>query len=213
MATFFRFFQLFSNFPLPYRSETIRNGFPVKFRIDIGPDDLKKHFSRRKIIKKSSKITKIDSRSPRVPATYYGSSYWIFLEIFETSRATKHFFFEHETKTKIFDRSILCIGPRRYAAQFLDRLEHSECTNLFGDFFFRDFFLNPPIFTMVIPIVNCRRCRRPGVDFDDFSRFFIYFRREKCFSNLSGPISTRNFTGNPFLMVSERYDNAKLEKS
>ena len=66
---------------------------------------------------------------------------------------------------------------------------------------------------MEIPIVNCRRCRGPGVDFGNFSRFFIYFRREKCFSNLSGPISTRNFTGNPFLMVSERYGNAKFVKS
>ena len=133
-------------------------------------------------------------------------------EIKKVSRE-KNIFFEHETKTRKIVRYVLYIGYGRYAAQFLDRLEHSECTNLFGDFFFRDFFFNPPIFTMVIPIVNCRRCRRPGVDFDDFSRFFIYFRREKCFSNLSGPISTWNFTGNPFLMVSERYGNAKFVKS
>ena len=39
------------------------------------------------------------------------------------------------------------------------------------------------------------------------------FCREKCFFNLSGPISMQNFTGNPFLMVSERYGNAKFVKS
>ena len=66
---------------------------------------------------------------------------------------------------------------------------------------------------MGVPIVSCRGCRDPGVGFGDFSRFFMNFRREKCFFNLSGPISMRNFTGNPFLMVSERYGHAKLVKS
>ena len=35
-------------------------------------------------------------------------------------------------------RERLHIGYSRYAAQFLDRLEHSECTKLFGDFFPRE---------------------------------------------------------------------------
>ena len=46
-----------------------------------------------------------------------------------------------------------------------------------------------------------------------FDDLLMIFRREKCFFNLSGPISMRNFTANPFLMVSERSGNAKLEKS
>ena len=57
------------------------------------------------------------------------------------SLARTKYFFEHETKTRKIVRYVLYIGYGRYAAQFLDRLEHSECTNLFGDFFFRDFFL------------------------------------------------------------------------
>ena len=85
-------------------------------------------------------------------------------EIKKVSRE-KNIFFEHETKTRKFDLPSLYIGYSRYAAQFLDHLEHSECTKPFGDFFFRDFVCNPPIFTMVIPIVSCRRCRGPGVDF------------------------------------------------
>ena len=36
----FVFFQLFSNFAFPYRSETSKNEFSVKFRIDIGLEDL-----------------------------------------------------------------------------------------------------------------------------------------------------------------------------
>ena len=123
---FFCFFQLFSNFPLPYRSETIRNGFPVKFRIDIGPEDLKKHFSLRKIIKKSSKITKIDSRSPAPPVIYYMDPHWKFWVIFEKkNRAKIFFFFEHETKTKKFDPWNQCSGPSGHAAQLLELLEHS----------------------------------------------------------------------------------------
>ena len=52
-----------------------------------------------------------------------------------------------------------------------------------------------------------------GSRFWRFFTIFMNFRREKCFFNLSGPISMRNFTGNPFLMVSERYGNAKFVKS
>ena len=63
---------------------------------------------------------------------------------------------------------------------------------------------------MGTPIVSCRA---PGVDVGDFARFFMDFRSEKCFFNLSGPISMRNFTGNPFLMVSERSGHAKLVKT
>ena len=32
-----------------------------------------------------------------------------------------------------------------------------------------------------LSIVSCRGCRGPGVDFGDFSRFFMNFRRENCF--------------------------------
>ena len=73
-----------------------------------------------------------------MPATYYGSSHWQFLEIFEKSRTKKKVFFEHETQTQKFVRYVLCIRSSAYVAQFLDRLEHSECTKLFGDFFFRE---------------------------------------------------------------------------
>ena len=60
-------------------------------------------------------------------------------EIKKVSRE-KNIFFEHETKTRKIVRYVLYIGYGRYAAQFLDRLEHSECTNLFGDFFFAKIF-------------------------------------------------------------------------
>ena len=60
------------------------------------------------------------------------------MEIFEKSRTKKKVFFEHETQTQKFVRYVLCIRSSAYVAQFLDRLEHSGCTNLFGDFFFRE---------------------------------------------------------------------------
>ena len=72
LAIFFRFFQLFANFPFPYRSETIRNGFPVKFRIDIGPERSRKHFFQRKLMKKYGKSSKSTHRPRTPPATYYG---------------------------------------------------------------------------------------------------------------------------------------------
>ena len=59
-----------------------------------------------------------------------------FWRFFEKSRTKKKVFFEHETKTQKFDRYVLSIRSSAYVAQFLDRLEHSECTKLFGDFFF-----------------------------------------------------------------------------
>ena len=61
-----------------------------------------------------------------------------FWRFFEKSRTKKNVFFEHETKTQKFDLASFSIRSSAYVAQFLDRLEHSECTNLFGDFFFRE---------------------------------------------------------------------------
>ena len=46
-----------------------------------------------------------------------------------------------------------------------------------------------------------------------FCMVFNDFSLKKCFCNLYRPISMRNFTGNPFLMVSERYGHAKLVKT
>ena len=108
----------------------------MKFRVDIGPESLKKYFSRRKLMKNHEKSPKSTAGPRGVPATYYGSSHWKFLGIFEKSRTKKSFFFEHETKTQKFDLASFSIRSSAYVAQFLDRLEHSECTNLFGDFFF-----------------------------------------------------------------------------
>ena len=67
-----RFFQLLTNFAHPYRSETIRNGFPVKFRIDMGRKDFKNHFFQQKFMKNRRKSPKSTPR-PRIPspATYY----------------------------------------------------------------------------------------------------------------------------------------------
>ena len=59
---------------------------------------------------------------------------WRFLK----NHAQKKSFFEHETKTQKFDLASFSIRSSAYVAQFLDRLEHSECTNLFGDFFSRE---------------------------------------------------------------------------
>ena len=79
--------------------------------------------------------------------------------------------------------------------------------------FWCEIFQKSPKKSMETPIVSCRHPRGSAVDFGDFSRFFMDFRSEKCFFNLSGPISMRNFTGNPFLMVSERSGHAKLVKT
>ena len=70
-----------------------------------------------------------------------------------------------------------------------------------------------PNFTMGIPIVSCRGLPGSGSRFGDFPWFYMSFRWQKCFLDLSRPISMRNFMGNPFLMVLERYGNAKLVKS
>ena len=51
-STFFRFFQVLTNLTFPDRSETIRNGFPVKFYVDICLGRFEKLFFGRK----SSKI-------------------------------------------------------------------------------------------------------------------------------------------------------------
>ena len=58
--------------------------------------------------------------------------------------ARKNIFFEHETQTKKFDRSSLYIGSSRYAAQFLDRLEHFECTKQLVKKYFRENFTKFP---------------------------------------------------------------------
>ena len=44
-------FEVLTNLACPDRSETIRNGFPVKFRIDIGRWRLQKHFFNEKSLK------------------------------------------------------------------------------------------------------------------------------------------------------------------
>ena len=105
----------------------------MKFRIDIGPESLKKHFSERKSMKNRAKSPTSTPGARHPPATYYGSSHWIFLEISEKKCAKKNFFFEHETKTKIFDRSFLSIGSSRYVDQFLDHLEHSGYAIVSGE--------------------------------------------------------------------------------
>ena len=71
-----RFFQLLTNFAHTYRSETFRNGFPVKFRIDMGRKDFKNHFFN----KNSWKI--VENRQNRLPdpRTYYGDphcNFWL----------------------------------------------------------------------------------------------------------------------------------------
>ena len=110
----------------------------MKFRIDIGPERLKKHFSERQSMKNRAKSTTSTPGARHPPATYYGSSHWIFLEIFEKKIAPKNIFFEHETKTQKFDRSIFSIRSSRYVAQFLARLEHSGYAKLRGNFFFHE---------------------------------------------------------------------------
>ena len=108
----------------------------MKFRIDIGPESLKKHFSERKSMKNREKSPK-STAEPRgcrqltmgVPIEFF----WKFLK-----NLIPIFFFEHETKTQKSVRYVFSIRSSAHVAQFLDRLEHSECTNLFGNFFFRE---------------------------------------------------------------------------
>ena len=80
----------------------------------------------------------------------------------------KYNFFEHETKTKKIDRSILSIGSSRYVAQFLDHLEHSGYAILRGKKNLQKISVARPNFTMGIPIVSCRRLPGSGSRFDDF---------------------------------------------
>ena len=69
------FFQFLTNFAFPYRSKTIRNGFPMKFRIDIGRERSRKHFLSTKTHENSWKIIKSTLRSRQPPATYYRDSH------------------------------------------------------------------------------------------------------------------------------------------
>ena len=103
LATFWRFFQLLTNFAIPYRSETIRNGFPMKFRIDIGPQRLKKHFPERKSMKNRAKSPTSTPGARHPPATYYGSSHWIFFwDFWKKIREKKSFFRTWNKNLKIW---------------------------------------------------------------------------------------------------------------
>ena len=55
------FSQLLSTKSVRNRSETIRNEFPVKFRVDIGPRDSFGAFSSRKTLRNRKKNPKIPS--------------------------------------------------------------------------------------------------------------------------------------------------------
>ena len=106
----------------------------MKFRIDIGPERLKKHFSERKSMEKSGKSPTSTPGARHPPATYYGCSHWDFFWRFLKKIARKKkFFFEHETKTKKIDRSFLSIGSSRHVAQFLAHLEHSGYAIVSGE--------------------------------------------------------------------------------
>ena len=61
-----------------------------------------------------------------------------------------------------------------------------------------------------LPYANQHPPRR---DFRFFSRFLKVFRLEKAPKDARGPMSTRNFTGNSFLMVSERFRTDLILKS
>ena len=62
-------FQLLDNLALPDRFETIRNGFPVKFYIDIGRGTSKNYFLHQKIVKNYQ--NRLPDRK-RPPASYNG---------------------------------------------------------------------------------------------------------------------------------------------
>ena len=94
-------FEVLTNLACPDRSETIRNGFPVKFRIDIDPERLKKHFSERKSMKNRAKSPTSTPEARHPPATYYGSSHWIFWRFLKKNHAKKTFFLNMKQKLKI----------------------------------------------------------------------------------------------------------------
>ena len=143
--------------------------------------ELEKTFFRAKIHEKSWKIAKIDCRTPGVPATYYGSSHWFFFGDFRKISHQKNVFFEHETKTQKFDLASFSIRSSAYVAQFLDRLEHSECTKLFGDFFFAKMPLKFPKMLRCngIPIVMwSHRVENTGEIKKSRAKKIIFFEHE-----------------------------------
>ena len=72
---------------------------------------------------------------------------------------------------------------------------------------------NSPKITIGLPIVIDQGGRGSEGRYRKIFMIFHDFLSKKCFLNLYRPISMRNFTGNPFLMVSERSGHVKLVKT